>query len=385
VTDADLVLGFLDPGFFLGGQSGARRRGSRRPRSPRAGWPKPLGMGHRRGKPRASTRSPLRTCREPHPEEREDRRGRLRNAADFVAGYAVRRRRSLFTLTRSPGVSGLSEIVVAARWDGLGLQRVRRSRLRRHPRVRADDSDYRAVRLPSPREGLRGPRGGWTGALEREGRLRRRLGPAPALPRTLKYTGQLYGGRDLSARRPHRTGRRGGSPTAFRRSTTSVYGAGAGYREVGLEIVNFRVRALGKTKQVPPEASSNGGGPPNVHGKRNVFWPYERETLETAIYRPAGAAEIDIKGPAIIELADTSVSDPPGSHVTSRPDRSLILRFEEAVDMSATIEPVSPGKSREHTLDLYEIQNSEQPSTRSPTRSSGIACGRSTPSRRRRS
>jgi N-methylhydantoinase A len=145
----------------------------------------------------------------------------------------------------------------------------------------------------------------------------------------LKYTGQLY---EVEISVPGDLTGQAGAELAdrFSQMYDELYGAGAGYREVGLEIVNFRVRALGKTKQVPPEASSNGAGPPKLHGKRNVFWPYERETLETAIYRPTGAAEIDIKGPAIIELADTSVPVPPGSHVTSRPDRSLILRFEEA-------------------------------------------------------
>jgi N-methylhydantoinase A len=144
----------------------------------------------------------------------------------------------------------------------------------------------------------------------------------------MKYSGQLY---EIEIAVPGELDEAGFGEkltSAFTEKYEELYGAGAGFLAAGLEVTNFRLRALGRTKPVP--AFESGTGPAvERHGSREVYWPHERALLNTATYRPGPDQAVDVSGPAILELADTSIPVPPGSQARSLEDGSIVIRFEE--------------------------------------------------------
>jgi N-methylhydantoinase A len=116
----------------------------------------------------------------------------------------------------------------------------------------------------------------------------------------------------------------------FTRKYEELYGAGAGYLAAGLEITNCRLHAAGRTPDLPPLPSTNGHGALGPDSTREVHWPAERALIDTTIYRPVARQPIDVTGPAILELADTSVPIPPRSRAQSLADGSIVITFEEA-------------------------------------------------------
>jgi N-methylhydantoinase A len=146
----------------------------------------------------------------------------------------------------------------------------------------------------------------------------------------LKYSGQLY---EVDVRVDGSLAAGAGERLAeqFSQKYDELYGEGAGYRAAGIEVTNCRLYATGRTKSVPAAPSTgNGQGTAQPFGSRAVFWPHDREILETTTYRPSAGQAIDVQGPAIVELADTSVPVPPGSSAASLEDGSIIIQFREA-------------------------------------------------------
>jgi N-methylhydantoinase A len=91
-----------------------------------------------------------------------------------------------------------------------------------------------------------------------------------------------------------------------------LYGEGARAIFQAVEVFTVRVTArvpLGFAAR--PEGSSNGAGRrgATAGGTRGVFWPDEREWIETAIHDGTGLTEQEeVTGPAIVELPHTAVS-----------------------------------------------------------------------------
>jgi N-methylhydantoinase A len=86
-----------------------------------------------------------------------------------------------------------------------------------------------------------------------------------------------------------------------------LYGAGAGYQEGGADLTAFQVRYLGRT--VKPELR----GREDVEGKvtrtsRQVYWAEEAHHIETPIITiDEGAFDGQVRGPALVALPDTVV------------------------------------------------------------------------------
>lgn len=88
----------------------------------------------------------------------------------------------------------------------------------------------------------------------------------------------------------------------------SFYGKGSAYREAGVEIGLFKVNAIGRmVKPRIPEPVSGGGEP--LTGRRNVTWQHKAEPVDTPIYTgPHLTAGDVISGPAIVEYPETTIA-----------------------------------------------------------------------------
>jgi len=119
---------------------------------------------------------------------------------------------------------------------------------------------------------------------------------------------------------------------AFERRYEQLYGEGSGFPDAGLQVLTYRVRAIGKLRIRPqlPEHRANESAPV-PSGVRDVFLDPRRgkEPAEIYDYRDLGAGDA-IVGPAIIEAPTTTVALPLGT--TARVDRlgNLAIRFAEA-------------------------------------------------------
>jgi len=91
----------------------------------------------------------------------------------------------------------------------------------------------------------------------------------------------------------------------------SFYGQGSAYREAGVEIGLFKVNAVGRmVKPQLPELGVAEEAP--VTDSRAIFWRDGGELRDTPIYNgPALRAGFVISGPAVIEYPETTVVVPP--------------------------------------------------------------------------
>lgn len=99
----------------------------------------------------------------------------------------------------------------------------------------------------------------------------------------------------------------------FERTYESFYGAGSAYRGAGVEIGLFKVEAIGTMARPQlPEPPLAGDGA--ASGSRRVFWG-AAGTRETPVYDGARLSRADhICGPAIVEYPETTVVVHPGAH-----------------------------------------------------------------------
>jgi N-methylhydantoinase A len=113
----------------------------------------------------------------------------------------------------------------------------------------------------------------------------------------------------------------------FERAYADRYGAGSGYREAGVILSALRVEA--RVEQPRPSLSrplpSDPAGPT---GTRSVYW-YELESaIDTSVYAvPALAPGTRIDGPAIVECPDTTVVVRPGQFLTADEWGNLIVEL----------------------------------------------------------
>ncbi|MDP9478903.1 MAG: hydantoinase/oxoprolinase family protein [Actinomycetota bacterium] len=101
-----------------------------------------------------------------------------------------------------------------------------------------------------------------------------------------------------------------------------LYGRGAGFREAGVQVINFRVEGIGRTSKPRLKSardSGDGRATPSVQEQRTVYWPERKEFVPTDVYRGEDlAAGHVVRGPAVIEEAFTTVVVHPGQ--TARVD-----------------------------------------------------------------
>jgi N-methylhydantoinase A len=91
----------------------------------------------------------------------------------------------------------------------------------------------------------------------------------------------------------------------------SFYGKGSAYREAGVEIGLFKVNAVGRmVRPQLPELGTAEDAP--VTGSREIYWRDGGELRDTPIYSGTGLkAGFVVSGPAIIEYPETTVVVPP--------------------------------------------------------------------------
>jgi N-methylhydantoinase A len=92
----------------------------------------------------------------------------------------------------------------------------------------------------------------------------------------------------------------------FEESYEQTYGKGSAFREAGIELTNARVEAFGRSRR--PELNIRAPLTPPQPMHRKIFEPTARRWMDTSVYQwrelPAGFA---VKGPAMIEHPETSV------------------------------------------------------------------------------
>ncbi len=96
----------------------------------------------------------------------------------------------------------------------------------------------------------------------------------------------------------------------FERTYEALYGKGSGFRQGGIEVVAFRVEAVGKRKkpQLAKQVEVSLTASPPLKAKRNCYWREFGKFVESPIYDGIKIVRGNlINGPAIIELPTTTV------------------------------------------------------------------------------
>ncbi|MFQ5903835.1 MAG: hydantoinase/oxoprolinase family protein [Candidatus Binatia bacterium] len=117
----------------------------------------------------------------------------------------------------------------------------------------------------------------------------------------------------------------------FEKKYEELYGVGAGYTKAGIEISAIRVDAVGKVAK--PRLKTSRVKRTKItlarKGKRKIFFTRpERKFIETQVYDYAlmGAGAV-VKGPAVIELPFTTTLVPPGFQVTIDKYLNLVMEI----------------------------------------------------------
>jgi N-methylhydantoinase A len=108
----------------------------------------------------------------------------------------------------------------------------------------------------------------------------------------------------------------------FERTYEERFGAGAGYREAGIVITGFRVRAHGRVRK--PTVVERGAvegvglaGNGANRGERSVYWEELAGRVPTAVYDGVHLAPgAVVPGPAIVEFPDTTIVVRPDSRAS---------------------------------------------------------------------
>ena len=116
---------------------------------------------------------------------------------------------------------------------------------------------------------------------------------------------------------------------AFERIYESFYGRGSAYREAGVEIGLFKVNAIGKMiEPAIPKQQDTADAASSAY--RNVFWPDRSEQLETPVYMgPELAPGQVIRGPAVVEYPETTIVVQPFASGALDASGSFIIELEE--------------------------------------------------------
>jgi N-methylhydantoinase A len=116
----------------------------------------------------------------------------------------------------------------------------------------------------------------------------------------------------------------------FEKKYEELYGSGAGYTKAGIEISAIRVDAVGRVAKprLKPQRGKSANAAAAKKGRRKIFFTRpERRFIDTDVYDytrlSAGAR---VKGPAVLELPFTTVLVPPGFQVTVDEYLNLVMK-----------------------------------------------------------
>ena len=118
---------------------------------------------------------------------------------------------------------------------------------------------------------------------------------------------------------------------AFDELYEKSYGPGSGYREAGKEIITFRLRAVGKIQHPNIKRYSMGAADPGdaFKGRRDAYFEQERDFLPADIYdferlKPG----MEIRGAAIIESPVTTIVVGPGDTAVMDEYRNIRMHVQ---------------------------------------------------------
>ncbi len=118
---------------------------------------------------------------------------------------------------------------------------------------------------------------------------------------------------------------------AFDELYEKSYGPGSGYREAGKEIITFRLRAVGKIQHPNIKRYAMGAADPRdaFKGKRNAYFEQERDFLPAGIYdferlKPG----MEIRGAAIVESPVTTIVVGPGDTAVMDEYRNIRMHVQ---------------------------------------------------------
>jgi len=104
-----------------------------------------------------------------------------------------------------------------------------------------------------------------------------------------------------------------------------LYGSGSTYANAQVELVTQRVVASGETRDPVLSREPDSGTDPLL-GTREVYWPTPSTFVETDIYEGEALSPGDgFDGPAIVQLPDTTITVRPHQHATVDDYRNLII------------------------------------------------------------
>jgi N-methylhydantoinase A len=105
-------------------------------------------------------------------------------------------------------------------------------------------------------------------------------------------------------------------PADFEQAYESLYGSGSTYAEAAVELVSQRVTVRQETTNPITEALGEQRGETRME-TRDVYWPAKDSFVETAIHEGAALGrESRIDGPAVVQFADTTVPIRPEQEAT---------------------------------------------------------------------
>jgi N-methylhydantoinase A len=115
----------------------------------------------------------------------------------------------------------------------------------------------------------------------------------------------------------------------FEKRYVELFGAGSGYRDAGIEITGFQCTALGRRdldSRLPRPAQQQNGSAPEAPEVRPVYWTAAGAEMDSMIYRHEHLTSgWSASGPAILELPDTTIALPPDYDASVDELGSIIL------------------------------------------------------------
>lgn len=117
---------------------------------------------------------------------------------------------------------------------------------------------------------------------------------------------------------------------SFEARYEALYGQGTAYGEAGVEIVTFGVDAIGRTEQpaFPRSVPSGADLRAARRASRSVYWPELGRRLDTAVYDGSRLEPgMTFNGPAIVEMPGTTVVVPAGDQAAIDDLLNIVITF----------------------------------------------------------
>lgn len=150
----------------------------------------------------------------------------------------------------------------------------------------------------------------------------------------IRYAGQVYEVEIPLEEYPCDAGELEALVARFGRRYEELYGEGAGFPGAGIELVNFRVEAIGKVPKLAlAEIAAGETEPPAsaVGNPRDVYWTELGEWRETPVFRGGELlAGNEFAGPAIVDMPDTTIVVRPGMRAEVDRLGNVVLDLEAA-------------------------------------------------------